>query len=235
MKKTLLIAGMIAAPISMAAAKGITFNTPIKWNAEVITQALKDTGIIPNTYSDVEYVHNRILRALLTLDTFSARDAVGVCMDECNKSDMLKYGRGKSGKRCPQLCEEFASSLVIANNDVLTGNTERQKVGSDSVHVGRGYFSSLTDLYADVVTTFKDEEHSPKEFCKILTEDAFKRGVKYPMVCGGKCHLLGQDIIEVYNNKTVRYEVGDFCDGFFNNAGEYYFEVHYDGTIDKIK
>lgn len=236
MKKTLLIASMIAAPISMAVAKAITFNTAIRWNTKVIERALNDTGIISNTYSDVGSVHYSILHALLKMDTFSARDAIDVCMKECNKSEMLREGQGKSGKKCPQLCDEFASSLVIANNGVLTGNTERQKVGSYAVHVGSGYFSGSTDIYEDVITTFKDDEHSSKDFCRILTDDAFNRGVKYPMVCGtDNCRWSGQDIVEVSGGgKTLYYEVGDYCDGFTSTGGSYWV-VHADGTIKKIK
>lgn len=227
MRKALLITIMIAAPLSVALAQNITFDTAIRWNTDVIKQALKDTGIIPNTYSDVDLVHHSILNALLKLDTFSARQAIEVCMKKCNESQMLREGGGNSRKKCPQLCEEFASSLVIANNDVLSGDVEQQ-------YVYTTYFGYDYEL---VITTFKDEEHSSKDFCKILAADAFKRGAKYPMLCDGNCGLLGQDIIEVSGSarKRLLYEVGDFCDGVTESAGRKIWTVHADGTIEKYK
>ncbi|MBD5400491.1 hypothetical protein HDR61_01960 [bacterium] len=241
MKKTLLIAGMIAAPISMAVARNITIDTAIRWNTNVIEQALNATGIISNTYSDVGSVHYSILNALLKMDTFSARDAIEICMNECNKSEMLREGKGKSGKKCPQLCDEFASSLVIANNDLLTGNTERQKVAIMTWGYTKPSFGTggRSETSVDVITTFKDDEHDSKHFCKILTDDAFNRGLKYPMICGGACDLWGQDLISVYSNaydggRWLYYEVGDFCDGLLS-SGESYWVVHADGTIKKIK
>lgn len=245
MKKILLIAGMIATPLSVALAKGINFDTAIRWNTQVISQALKDTGFKPK--SSVGPVYNRILKALLALDTFSARQAVEVCMEECNKSDMLKEGQGNSGKKCPQLCQEFASSLVIANNKannaLLTGNTERRTIDHE-VHYswkGAGYITDTTPITGNVIITFKDEEHSSKTFCKKLTADAFERGLKYPMTCGGDCDLFGNDIIEVSASGTGRYyntlyyEVGDFCDSWYGRSGKIAWRVHFDGTMEKLK
>ncbi|MBQ8293933.1 MAG: hypothetical protein IJX89_00925 [Alphaproteobacteria bacterium] len=238
MKKSLIFAGAIFFTSGIAIAKTIGFNTPIKWNSKVIEEALKVTGFKPK--SSVGPVYNRILKALLELDTFSARQAVEVCMEECNKSKMLKEGQGNSGKKCPQLCEEFASSLVIANNTLLTGNTESQTVGYNMQYSWKGaaYITGTRAIDRDVIITFKDEEHSSKEFCKILTADALKRGLKYPMKCGGKCQALGQDIIEVTGSdyaKTLYYEVGDFCDGLFESAGVVHWRVHFDGTMEKLK
>lgn len=238
MKKSLLFAGAIFLTSGIAIAKNIDFDTPIKWNSKVIEEALKVTGFKPK--SSVGPVYHRILKALLALDTFSARQAVEVCMEECNKSKMLKEGQGNSGKKCPQLCEEFASSLVIANNTLLTGNTENQTVGYNMKYSWKGaaYITGTHAIDRDVIITFKDEEHSSKEFCKILTADALKRGLKYPMVCGGKCAALGQDIIEVTGSgyaKTLYYEVGDFCDGLFEGAGVVHWRVHFDGTMEKLK
>lgn len=242
MKKILLIAGMIATPLSVALAKGINFDTAIRWNTQVISQALKDTGFKPS--SSVRPVYNRILKALLALDTFSARQAVEVCMEECNKSKMLKEGQGNSGKKCPQLCEEFASSLVIANNKannaLLTGNTENQIVDYKMEYSWKGaaYITGTHAIDRDVIITFKDEEHSSKEFCKKLTADAFERGLKYPMTCGGECNLFGNDIIEVTGSdyaKTLYYEVDDFCDSWFGREGTFFWRVHFDGTMEELK
>lgn len=245
MKKILLIAGMIATPLSVALAKGIDFDTAIRWNTQVISQALKDTGFKPS--SSVGPVYNRILKALLVLDTFSARQAVEVCMEECNKSKMLKEGQGNSGKKCPQLCQEFASSLVIANNKannaLLTGNTERQVTGY-SVHFSpqsAAYITGTTPIEHSVIITFKDEEHSSKEFCKKLTADAFERGLKYPMTCGGECKLFGNDIIKVSASGTGRYydtlyyEVDDFCDSWYGREGKFFWRVNFDGTMEELK
>lgn len=226
-------------------AKPIDFDTPIKWDINAIKQALNDTGFKPS--SSVWFVHDGILDALSALDTFSARQAVEVCMRECNKSDMLKEGRGQSGKKCPQLCEEFAGSLVLAenkaNNALLTGNTERQVTGH-SVHFSpqsAAYITGTTPIEHSVIITFKDEEHSSKEFCKKLTADAFERGLKYPMTCGGECKLFGNDIIEVSASGTGRYydtlyyEVDDFCDSWYGREGKFFWRVHFDGTMEKLK
>lgn len=237
MKKSLLFAGAIFLMSGIAIAETIGFDTQIKWNTKVIEEALKRTGFKPS--SSVEFVYKAILKALLEQNTFSARQAVEVCMDECNKSEMLKEGRGNSRKKCPQLCEEFASSLVIANNEannaLLSGDTEYKKV--DSVPVfswrGAGYIIDSHDIKNDVIMTFKEDEYSSEEFCTILAADAFKRGVRYPMTCSGKCYFLGNDIVKVSGDGgTKYYEVGDFCDGLFEGAGEYYIRVHYDGTIE---
>ena len=240
MKKSLIFAGAIFLTSGIAIAKTIDFDTQIKWNTKVIENALKVTGFKPS--SSVRYVYDAILYALLSLDKFSARQAVEVCMEECNKSDMLKHGQGSSLKACPQLCEEFASTLVIennkANNGLLTGNTE-SKVIRYKVNYGwrgAGYITGTTPVEGTVIITFRDEEHSPKTFCKKLTDDAFKRGLKYPMTCEGDCKLIGNDIITVVDSTRTRhlnYEVDDFCDGW-QGSGEYAFRVHYDGTIDRL-
>lgn len=240
MKKSLLFAGAIFLTSGIAIAKTIDFNTQIRWNTKVIENALKVTGFKPR--SSVGWVHDNMLHALLSLDKFSARQAVEVCIEECNKSDMLKHGLGSSLKKCPQLCEEFASTLVIennkANNGLLTGNTE-SKVIDHKVHYswrGAGYITGTTPVEGTVVITFKDEEGTPEAFCKKLTDDAFKRGLKYPMECEGKCKMTGNDIITVVDSTRVKhlnYEVDDFCDGW-QGSGEYAFRVHYDGTIDRL-
>lgn len=221
-------------------AKPIDFDTPIKWDINAIKQALNDTGFKPS--SSVSFVHDRILDALSALDKFSARQAVEVCMRECNKSNMLKEGRGKSGKKCPQLCEEFAGSLVLAenkaNNALLTGNTERQ-VTDYTVHFSpqsAAYITGTTPIEHSVIITFKDEEHNSEDFCRILTDDAFKRGLKYPMECAGDCNLIGNDIVKIHGSVgTLYYEVDDFCDSWYGRSGRFAWRVHFDGTMEKLK
>lgn len=221
-------------------AKPIDFDTPIKWDINTIKQALNDTGFKP--LSSVWFVHDGILDALSALDTFSARQAVEVCMRECNKSDMLKEGQGQSGKKCPELCEVFAGSLVLAenkaNNALLTGNTERQVTGH-KVHYSpqsAAYITGTTPIEHYVITTFKDEEHSSDDFCRILTDDAFKRGLQYPMTCAGDCDLIGNDIVEIRGIRGyLHYEVDDFCDSWYGRSGRFAWRVHFDGTMEKLK
>ena len=237
-----LCSGFVDALVSVnnEYAKLIDFDTQIKWDINTIKQALNNTGFKP--HSSVWFVHDGILDALSALDTFSARQAVEVCMEECNKSDMLKKGQGQSGKKCPQLCEEFAGSLVLAenkaNNALLTGNTERQVI-DHKVHFSpqsAAYITGTSPIHKDVIITFKDEEHSSEEFCKILTDDAFKRGVKYPMECFGDCDLFGNDIIEIRGSEGyLYYEVDDFCDSWYGRSGRFSWRVHFDGTMEKLK
>lgn len=118
MKKTLLIAGMIAAPISMAVAKTINFDTPVEWNSKVIEQALNKAGFIGDSGAnwDVRVTHDRILTELLNRKSFSLKDALDVCLNKCDMSDFLKNGRGSSGKKCSELCKGFTDSLTSVNN-----------------------------------------------------------------------------------------------------------------------
>ncbi|MBD5391316.1 hypothetical protein HDR66_00760 [bacterium] len=118
MKKTLLFAGIIAAPISMAAAKPINFDTPVEWNSKVIEQALNKAGFIGDSGAnwDVRVTHDRILTELLNRKSVSLKDALHVCLNKCNMSDFLKNGRGASGKKCSELCNEFTNVLTSVNN-----------------------------------------------------------------------------------------------------------------------
>lgn len=118
MKKTLLIAGMIATPISMAVAKTITKNTPVQWNSSVIEQALNKAGFIggSGTNWDVRVTHDRIFAEMLRQKEVSLNDAAKVCLAQCLKSDFLRNGRGASGKKCPDLCDAFTNALYSINN-----------------------------------------------------------------------------------------------------------------------
>ncbi|MDE5615835.1 MAG: hypothetical protein K2I81_03320 [Alphaproteobacteria bacterium] len=134
MKKTLLIAGMIAAPISMAVAKTINFDTPVEWNSKVVEQALNKAGFIGGSGAnwDVRVTHDRILTELLNRKSFSLKDATQVCLNKCNMSDFLKNGRGSSGKKCPELCKGFTDSLTSVNNSLKnaaksTGSLEKKQ------------------------------------------------------------------------------------------------------------
>ncbi|MBO7645038.1 MAG: hypothetical protein J6S57_01885 [Alphaproteobacteria bacterium] len=115
MKKLLLLFLLIT---TSAFAVVIDANTKIKWNAIVVVAALRDAGLQADygTYSDVALTYNRILEDLLERSTFSVTEAVSVCMQQCNKSTFLKEGRGQSGRKCPEVCEDFGNALVVENN-----------------------------------------------------------------------------------------------------------------------
>lgn len=125
MKKSLLFAGAIFLTSGIAIGKTIDFDTPIKWNSNVVELALNKSGFLGSydAYRDVRVTHERILAELLKMESFSVRDATRVCLDKCNMSDFLKNGRGASGKKCPELCSGFADALVSVNNEYTkTGN-----------------------------------------------------------------------------------------------------------------
>ena len=125
MKKKLFIASLMGMASTIAVAKTIDFNTVIRWNSEVVKTALERAGFLGtnDAYQDVRLTYNRILKELLSKQSFSAQYATQVCMDKCNLSDFLKNGRGRSGKKCPELCADFADQLVAVNNEFSnTGN-----------------------------------------------------------------------------------------------------------------
>lgn len=146
MKKTLLIAGMIAAPLSTAVAKIINFDTPVEWNSKVIEQALNKAGFIKDGGAnwDVRVTHDRILQDLLKRKSFSLKDATQVCLNKCNMSDFLKNGRGASGKKCPELCEEFTKALQSVNNTFKS--TGAVPIGNDGLVEKRG--NGMTKMYS---------------------------------------------------------------------------------------
>ena len=115
MKKIFILPFLIP---TVAFAVKIDANTKIQWNAIVVVAALHDVGLESHfdSNSDVALTYNRILEDLLNRKTFSATDAVSVCMQQCNKSSFLKEGRGQSGKKCPDICKNFGANLVTENN-----------------------------------------------------------------------------------------------------------------------
>lgn len=119
MKKKLLLTSVALLSTGIAFAKNVDFDTVIKWNSEVISAALTKAGFIAtsNAAFDVRKTHERILNELVKKQSFSLRQATQVCLDKCNMSDMLKNGRGQSGKKCPELCTGFVDSLVSVNNE----------------------------------------------------------------------------------------------------------------------
>lgn len=119
MKKKLLLTSVALLSTGIAFAKNVDFDTVIKWNSEVISAALTKAGFIAtsNAAFDVRKTHERILNELVKKQSFSLRQATQVCLDKCNMSDMLKNGRGQSGKKCPELCTGFVDALISVNNE----------------------------------------------------------------------------------------------------------------------
>ena len=183
----------------------INENTQLQWNSKVIEEALNNTGFSSsiNTYHEVVATRNRILRDLLERKTFSVIDAIKVCKEKCNMSDFLRLGRGQSGKKCPELCENFANNIIKVNNDFDTNIPGVSGATSDE-------FSDLQGKAVDV--------------CRKLMSDATKNGISYPVLCGGACAYFGQDKVQITDlSKTKEYEVNDFCDN--DESGREYFYI----------
>ena len=120
MKKSLLFAGAIFLTSSIAFAKTINFDTPIKWNTSVIENALSKVGMGSfagnQDFIPARLTHNRILSELLKKESFSIREATRICLDKCN---MLSSDLRKDAflfEDCAELCEMFGKKLVDENN-----------------------------------------------------------------------------------------------------------------------
>lgn len=218
MKKTLLIAGMIAAPISVVMAKNIGFDTRVSWNSNVISKALNQSGFsgASDAMWDVRITHKRILEELVKnrKAVFSLRDAGQVCLDKCSLSNILKEGKGKSGKKCSALCDEFTKTILVENNKQTT---------MPSANGQSSAFSNLQGKAIDV--------------CRRLMSDAQKSGVSYPVLCGGKCaRWLGQDDVVTITDleRTKEYKVDDFCEGD-EKGRDYYYIMDQSGAQDVSK
>ena len=215
MKKSLIFAGTIFLTSGIAIAKTIDFDTSIKWNSNVVERALNKSGFLGASDAnwDVRVTHERILAELLKKESFSVRDATRVCLDKCNMSDFLKNGRGASGKKCPELCSGFALQLINENNGQVNLNVMNPNLQDSS---------------------FSNSEGKPSEICQQLVSKAQEQGLTMPMLCGGKCHLFGDDKIIVTDNiKTIEFIVDDFCDGEgLLEEKEYYMIVSSNGAQD---
>ena len=204
MKKNLFVFGMIVVSSTVAWAKEIGFDTPVKWNSKVIENALTSAGFIDSDGAnwDVKTTRNRILENLLSRDMFSLHNAADVCMEKCNMSDFLKKGRGKSGKKCPELCTTFVENIIKENNKQYTSIPSAGK--SD--------------------TSFSGLEDNSKNVCIKLASDAVNSGLSFPVLCGGTCNSRGDDIVQITDlEKTKEYKVDDFCDG--QKSGDYFYIV----------
>ena len=206
MKKSLLFAGAIFLTSGIAIAKTIDFDTSIKWNSNVVEWALNRTDF---GYWDVHEYKQGIIAELLKMESFSLRDATRVCLDKCNMSDILKNGLSKSHKKCSGICSDFAKALIDVNNSYVNPdvmNPDKQD------------------------TSFSNVEGKPSEICQQLVSKAQEQGLTMPMLCGGKCHLFGDDKIIVTDNiKTIEFIVDDFCDGDWQ---DYYVIISDIGTQD---
>lgn len=191
----------------------ITETTQMQWNSKVIEKALDNSGFINSGDAnwDVRTTRNHILEDLLTRQMFSITEAIDVCKEQCNKSDFLKNGRGKSGKRCPELCENFANNIIKVNQEQYTSTPIISATSNE--------FSNLQGKAVDV--------------CRRLMSDATTSGISYPVLCGGRCDRLGQDKVQITDLvKTKEYEVDDFCNN--DEKGRDYFYILSDakGAID---
>ena len=200
MKKIFILSLLIP---TVALAVKIDFDTPLKWNANVITTALTRAGLVDSrgAHFDVIITRNRILEDLLKRDTFSLRDATEVCMDKCNMSDFLRKGLGQSHQKCPAICTSFVSNMVKVNNEQFTAIPKASAKSSE----------------------FDDLQNKPLNVCKKLASDAAKSGISFPVLCGGHCRLLRDDTILVTDlKKTKEYKVDDFCDSIGKNRDYFY-------------
>ena len=191
----------------------ITETTQMQWNSKVIEKALNDAGFIGSDGAnwDVRTTRNHILEDLLTRQMFSIKEAIDVCKEQCNKSDFLKNGRGQSGKKCPELCENFANNIIKVNQEQYTS--------IPSISATSNEFSKLQGKAVDV--------------CRRLMSDATTSGISYPVLCGGRCDRLGQDKVQITDLvKTKEYDVDDFCNN--DEKGRDYFYILSDakGAID---
>ncbi len=148
MKKILILPLLIP---TVALAVKIDANTKIQWNAIVVVAALHDVGLNGdslNFHPDVVLTYNRILDDLLSRKTFSATDAVSVCVQQCNKSSFLKEGRGESGKKCPDICKDFGMALVTENNKGIKSIKSDGGYGTVSYHPMGRIYTSDNKFYA---------------------------------------------------------------------------------------
>lgn len=122
MKKYLLLTSMIVLSTGIASARTIDFDTSIRWNTLVIKTSLNDVGLFGEYgyHYDVGATYHGILEELLELDSFSCKTAAGVCMKHCNESDLLRNGKGSSGRKCQDICTEFSRALIDNNNKNIT-------------------------------------------------------------------------------------------------------------------
>lgn len=196
MKKYLFVAGMVAAPLTAAIAKSIDFDTPVKWNGDVVEQALNQAGFLgaSDAYHDVRVTHQRILSELLKKNTFSLRDATQVCLDKCSLSDFLKNGRGASGKKCPDLCKGFSDALVSVNNTFT--KTGILPIGHS------GLVTKLPD------GTYKIYSEDKEYYALVKHEGKPALYDQYPNVCNPEC-ISGFDptgvLFESKSQKPVGY------------------------------
>ncbi|MBO7066748.1 MAG: hypothetical protein J6W40_03950 [Alphaproteobacteria bacterium] len=175
MKKNLLVASVVLLSTGIAFAKPIDFNTIITWNSDVISQALTRAGFLGTSGAawDVRVTHERILDALVKKHSFSLRDATQVCMDKCNLSDFLKNGRGKSGKKCPDLCSGFADALIAVNNEYAqTGGVSANSNGLVTRFANRTYKVYSRDRRYYAMTYYWDKDSMPKKYVRLCQPDA---------------------------------------------------------------
>ena len=213
MRKYLLLTSMIVLSTGIASARTIDFDTIVEWNSEVIAKALDKAGFIGSNGAlwDVRVTHERILSELVEKQSFSLRDATRVCLDKCNISDLLKNGRGQSGRKCPELCTGFVDALIVENNNNIDKNV-------------------LTPDMQDL--SMKKLQDTPAKACRRLAQKAETSGLILPMLCGGMCRRFGDDTVIVTDKeKTIEYKIDDFCDNSEKNR-EYYYIVSTAGEMD---
>ena len=169
MKKSLFFTGAIILTSNFAIAKTIGFDTPVKWNSDVIEQALNNSGFIGSSDAmwDVRVTHERILAELLKMNSFSVRDATRVCLDKCNMSDFLRNGRGQSGKKCPELCSGFGNTLVNSNNEyVQTGMSGTELNSNDAAALYSARVEKNGNCLPDVETFYSTVSIYQKADCR---------------------------------------------------------------------
>lgn len=215
MKK--MLTSILVLSTGIAFAKNIDFDTVIKWNSEVISTALTKAGFITsnNAAWDVRKTHERILDELVKKQSFSLRQATQVCLDKCNMSDFLKNGRGQSGKKCPDLCEDFTNALVTVNNEF----TKKQTTFELSSNMDYN-----KPVYKKITVFKKVQVGRPEPALALIKEYISIHDLARATICEKepKCKSLGQDHIYCdLDGNRYSFEFDDLCDNTFEIVKKY--------------
>ena len=210
----------------------------------MVVAALRDAGLQADygTYSDVALTYNRILEDLLERSTFSVTEAVSVCMQQCNKSTFLKEGRGQSGRKCPEVCEDFGNALVVENNRKIDSLLSEENCYNPYGRIysankkfyvdGSGektavYESKTNKKIATVSDGFGEDGTSETNFVPIVFD---YEGYCFSMICSGYYHGDGCCSLQVGKNSGLVY-TDDKKFYIFNGCTQYVYET---GTNNKI-
>lgn len=219
MKRLLVFLFLIT---TSAFAVSIDANTQIRWNAVVISYALTEIGLTDSysSYGPVSRTRNRILENLLQRETFSVAEAVTVCMQECNKEEFLRDGRGDSGRKCPAICEDFSIALIKSNNEspdnvVFIGKTAG--VASGKIYTqNRKFYAMSTGDRGNTVDLSSYNFYTKDCDWAIFessTDTKIAKCTEYSVEYGGEGFYMGNIAFEVTDSKYKDYVFSVWCEG----------------------